>query len=231
MALEQKHNLLTRAESTEAINGFTHVVEEELEYENQIVPPEIAGLCLNFYHLDFVLVSDIVSDVEAMSFKDLLRRRDFECMRWKRMYSAKEDGLDVAVCHRKCQGITGVLWIIETVDGNVFGAYSSKTWDSTLRHMADEESFLFLLRSNKKYPPRCFDPVDPAERVIWFQSNYFCLIGNGKAICITKDCNERGTISGVNVLRYKSPSPFYLNGDEYQTVVQNIEIFTSAESK
>ena len=203
-----------------------------------------------------MLDSDILSDVEVNKFRDLLRERQFEFMRWKMLYSARKDELDVALCHRKCGGNTGILWIIETVDvmsfsfilyslwisidliqwhmvqllnfqGNVFGAYSSKTWDSTQRNMADEESFLFLLRSNKKYEPQCFDPVDPEARVIWFQSNYFCLIGNGKAICITKDCNERSTISGVNVLRYKVPSPFYLNGDEYQVIVQNIEIFTT----
>ena len=97
--------------------------------------------------------------------------------------------------------------------------------------MPDEHSFLFLLRSNKGNAAQCFDLVDPAAKVIWFQSNYFCLIGNGKAICINKDCDQRGTISGVNVLRYKVPSAFYLNSGEYQVIVRNIEVFTTAESR
>jgi len=127
---EQRHNTWGRAESTDAINGFSHEAENEMEYENQIVSADIAGLCLSFYHLDFVLDSDILSDVEVNKFRDLLRERQFEFMRWKMLYSARKDELDVALCHRKCGGNTGILWIIETVDGNVFGAYSSKTWDS-----------------------------------------------------------------------------------------------------
>lgn len=229
--MEQKHGLLTRSESTDAINGYSKDAEEKMEYENQIVPPDVAQLCLSFYHLDFVLGSDILVDEEVNHFRDLLHERRFKHMKWGMLYSAARDGLDVGLCHRKCEGNTHILWVIESTDGNVFGAYSSKTWDTTLRHMPDEDSFLFLLRSNKHYRPQCFDLVDTAARVIWFQSNYFCLIGNGKAICINKDCNERSTISGVNVLRYKVPSPFYLNGDEYQVIVRNIEVFTTTESR
>lgn len=230
MASEQHHELLTRSESLDAVNAYSKHAEEELEYVNQIIPASIAGLCLNFYHLDFVLESDIVNDAETNKFRDLLNDRAFETMRWKRLYSALKDTLDVGVCHQKCLGNTGILWVIETVDGNVFGAYSSKTWDAKQRHVPDADSFLFLLRSNKGHPAACFDVVDPSAKVVWFQSNYFCLIGNGKAICINKNCSERGSISGVNVLRYKVPSPFYLNGGEYQVIVRNIEIFT-AESE
>jgi len=224
--IEQAHKPLNRRKSTTLIEGFTKTVGLPV-YSGQVVPAAIIGVFLKFYYLDFVLDSDILSQLEVKTFRSLLKERAFAHKKWYRIFDGAEDDFSVEKCHAKCKGNSRILWVIHTTEGNVFGAYSSRTWSADGGNMADEDSFLFLLRSNKEYPAQCFDLVSKETPVVWFYPSYFCLIGNGNAICIAHDCTEVASISGVNVGHYQVPSPYYLNGDEYQVVVKNIEIFTT----
>ena len=234
------------------IEGFSRSVGLPV-YSGEVVPAAIIGVFLKFYYLgmsiplcdnvysadtnrtniqscsktDFVLDSDILSQLEVKTFRGLLKERSFAHKKWYRLFDGAEDDFSVEKCHAKCTDNTRIVWVIHTTDGNVFGAYSSRTWSADGGNMTDEDSFLFLLRSNKEYPAQCFDLVNKETPVVWFYPSYFCLIGNGNAICIAQDCTEVASISGVNVGHYKVPSPYYLNGDEYQVVVKNIEIFST----
>lgn len=223
---EQAHKPLNRRKSTTLIEGFSRSVGLPV-YSGEVVPAAIIGVFLKFYYKDFVLDSDILSQPETKTFRDLLKDRSFAHKKWYRLFDGVSDDFSVEKCHAQCSDNSRILWVIHTTDDNVFGAYSSRTWSAEGGNQSDADSFLFLLRSNKEYPAQCFDLVNKETPVVWFYPSYFCLIGNGNAICIAQDCTDVASISGVNVGHYAVPSPYYLNGDEYQVVVKNIEIFTT----
>lgn len=50
--------------------------------------------------------------------------------KWKCIYQASADGFSSASFHDKCDGVTATLTIIKTTNGNIFGGYTDKPWNS-----------------------------------------------------------------------------------------------------
>ena len=72
--------------------------------------------------------------------------------KWKLIYRASEDGLNEKIAKLKYENKRNIISLIETINGNVLGGYTSSGWRSgDLVWNSDHNAFLFGLRSNKGY--------------------------------------------------------------------------------
>lgn len=66
-------------------------------------------------------------------------------------YRYSEDGPDPAIFHNKCDSMKGTLTVIKTKEGQVFGGYTSVSWDGDTQKR-DDCAFLFSVNQKKKFP-------------------------------------------------------------------------------
>ena len=66
-------------------------------------------------------------------------------------YRYSEDGPEPATFHKKCDSKKGTLTVITTKEGQVFGGYTSVSWDGDTQKR-DDCAFLFSVTQNKKFP-------------------------------------------------------------------------------
>ena len=55
---------------------------------------------------------------------------------WRRIYQGSTDGFSSAHFHEKCDGVPATLTIIKTTNGNIFGGYTDKPWNSKVTYRA-----------------------------------------------------------------------------------------------
>ena len=172
--------------------------------------------------------SGILNSKEKQILCDLLNDRKFRFKKLKCLYSSLRYGFDVNKCHEFCQNRSNILFIIHTLDNNIFGAYTTKKWitDNNV-DKKDIDSFVFLLRSsNNEYEPEIFDIICGGSMSVWFHSNYYCLFGTGYDISIYKTCHKSNGYTYVTRGNYATPTKYYLNADKKSFIVKNLEIFS-----
>ena len=73
--------------------------------------------------------------------------------KFKLLYKGTTDGDTIEEFHNKCDNQYPTISIIESTDGQIFGGYTTKSWDkNNLKDIPDPDSFLFNLNNIKKYP-------------------------------------------------------------------------------
>ena len=102
--------------------------------------------------------SKIITNVEDL---DLIARGlvkdDLDSLKnlrvgYKLIYRASEHGEESEDFHERCDDIEGTLTIIKTKEGNIFGGYTSLSWDPEEEaEKKDEEAFVFSLNLDKLY--------------------------------------------------------------------------------
>ena len=102
--------------------------------------------------------SKIISNVEDL---DLIARGlvkdDIDSLKnlkvgYKLIYRASEHGEKAEDFHERCDEIEGTLTIIKTTEGNIFGGYTSLSWDpEDESEKKDNDSFVFSLNLEKLY--------------------------------------------------------------------------------
>ena len=102
--------------------------------------------------------SKIISNVEDL---DLIARGlvkdDIDSLKnlrvgYKLIYRATEHGEEAEVFHERCDEIEGTLTIIKTKEGNIFGGYTSLSWDpEDESEKKDNDAFVFSLNLEKLY--------------------------------------------------------------------------------
>ena len=102
--------------------------------------------------------SKIITNVEDL---DLIARGlvkdDLDSLKnlrvgYKLIYRASEHGDNAEDFHERCDDYEGSLIIIKTKDGNIFGGYTSVSWDpEDEAEKKDEYSFVFSLNLDKLY--------------------------------------------------------------------------------
>lgn len=70
----------------------------------------------------------------------------------KKIYQASKDGDTYKNFHENCDGFPNILVLIKTKNGNTFGGFTSKQWDSSCFFKDDSKAFLFSLDLHKIYP-------------------------------------------------------------------------------
>ena len=66
------------------------------------------------------------------------------------IYRATRDGDNGLLFHKKCDNIKDTLTLVKTKTGNIFGGYTSETWNGN-NYKKDDKAFCFSIDLNKKY--------------------------------------------------------------------------------
>jgi hypothetical protein len=54
--------------------------------------------------------------------------------------------------HTKCDTVANTLTIIKSTNGNIFGGFTEKAWDSSSGYVIDPKAFVFSLVNNENKP-------------------------------------------------------------------------------
>ncbi len=71
---------------------------------------------------------------------------------WKLQYRATRDGFTAQNFHTKCDTVANTLTIIKSTNGNIFGGFTEKAWDSSSGYVIDPKAFVFSLVNNENKP-------------------------------------------------------------------------------
>jgi hypothetical protein len=72
--------------------------------------------------------------------------------KWKLKYRGTIDGFKASDFHGKCDGIANTLTVIKADNGNIFGGYAEKEWNSREEDITDPSAFIFSLRNMDANP-------------------------------------------------------------------------------
>lgn len=72
---------------------------------------------------------------------------------WKLIYRGSRDGFDAKDFHRECDDRAKTVTVIKTTNGNIFGGYTEKSWNSINSACSDTNAFIFSLvnKANKPF--------------------------------------------------------------------------------
>ena len=167
--------------------------------------------------------SVIMNDNEIKILLDLINGNGKNLGRnLKLIYRASRDGWKVINFESKCINKSKTIIIIHSDKNNIFGAYRSVPW-KTVNNIngytwyADNNAFLFLVKSSKNYQPAIFNVKQSDDCAVWdYATNQGVLFGFGGGwghdICVYENCNTKNK-SFVGKSSYNTPSKYYLNGD------------------
>jgi hypothetical protein len=118
---------------------------------------------------------------------------DFGKKRYELLYCGSRDGFDSVNMHKRIDGHSHTLLVIETTKGDIFGSYNHCCWDSSNSWKVDEshQSFIFTLKNPHDFPPHKF-PLKSSMKhytMICHLNDPMVYIGNGGAIRIYDNCN------------------------------------------
>ena len=75
----------------------------------------------------------------------------YKILRFELLYKGSKE-LDISeVFHKKCDNQGPTISIIESTDGEIFGGYTSKSWNVNNTYEIDEKAFLFNLNNKAKF--------------------------------------------------------------------------------
>ena len=93
---------------------------------------------------DSVILHDTVSELMELI---QINKTD----RYFLLYRGSRDGFGAKDFHSNCDFIPNTLTIVK-VGSNIFGGFTSATWDGAPSYKQDNEAFIFSLRNNMKNP-------------------------------------------------------------------------------
>ena len=111
---------------------------------------------------------------------------------WKLQYRATKDGFSAQNFHTKCDTVANTLTIIKSTNGNIFGGFTEKAWDSSAQnYTVDPKAFIFSLvnKENKPFKIMCPNGTD----AIYCKSTRGPTFGGGFDIHISSDSNSNQT--------------------------------------
>ena len=123
---------------------------------------------------------------------------------WKLQYRGTRDGFTGQNFHSKCGGIANTLTIIKSTNGNIFGGFAEKAWDSSNQFYDDQNAFLFSLvnKENNPFKVMCTN----GAFAIYCNSSYGPTFGGGCDIHIASGSNS-------NQDSYSNFGSFYKHAD------------------
>ncbi|XP_069116525.1 interferon-induced protein 44-like [Argopecten irradians] len=103
------------------------------------------------------------TETEQMTFRNMIGGGPKS---FTKLYSAKEDGIDTTIFHRMCDNKGPTLTLVYTKAGEVYGGYTSVSWQSySNKHVYDSQAFIFNL-GNEEDVPIMFRVQNPESAVL-----------------------------------------------------------------
>ena len=132
------------------------------------------------------------------------------------LLNSKKDGDFIKTFINKSDGKSPTLAIIKTIDGKIFGGYTTKIWKEG--PVRDENAFVFSVDNKKKYN------ILKPETAIGYSKNNFWLFGwDNNAFVIYDNCTRsNGNFVGNGT--YDIPERGELNGGKLYFIVESFEL-------
>jgi len=107
---------------------------------------------------------------------------------WQLKYRATRDGFGAQDFHGKCDGIKKTLTIVKSTNGNIFGGFTEKGWDSSSGWPGDSKAYIFSVtnQENRPFKVLCSD----AKHAIYCHSDYGPTFGYYHDIYIASNSNN-----------------------------------------
>jgi len=146
----------------------------------------------------------------------------------KLQYRATRDGFGAQNFHIKCDTAANTLTIIKSTNGNIFGGFVEKAWDSSNQHYLDPKAFIFSLvnKENKPFKAMCKN----GSFAIYCHSSYGPIFGSstGYDFVITSGSNASQTSYSNFGNTYKH-ADYQFKSDKAKTILAGSNYFQTDE--
>ena len=135
------------------------------------------------------------------------------------LLNSKQDGSSLNTFWEKVNGKCPTLIVIETIEGCIFGGYTTQLWKDEDKPIRDENAFVFSIDKKKKYN------IKQPENAIGFSKNKYLIFGwNNNAFLIYNYCTTQNGNYVCNGT-YDIPEKYELNGGEQYFIVRSFEVY------
>ena len=165
------------------------------------------------------LDSHIINNIKEykISLKNWINKTSF--IKANLLYRLSRDGESFKTFHEKCNNKSPTLIIIESINGQKFGGYTTCTWDGKWTNKFDGQTFLFGLNKNIKFKKKYLN--DNKDIYVyqdcgpWFGRNDLYFEKNMK-ICYSYKSNQYSFLNDKDL---------YYNKDDDDIELKEVEIY------
>ena len=150
-----------------------------------------------------------------------------DIVRTNLLYRCSKDGDDCSIFHSKCDGISNTLVIGESESGNIFGGFTSQSWEKNNKTKNDDYAFLFQLNQMKiNYVIKGKGGIysDPSFGPTFGSINFFylCFQDRGKSL---EGKNREGPYDeNINAFENNAKQEYIYEG-KYSFKLKDFEVF------
>ena len=206
-------------------NLFLQVVDlKEESKEIQKVYERVDVNYKDIYGLDKKKNIDIIHDLEELN-KISMAINDQGTVSYAICYKASLDGDSPETFRNLCDGISPILFLIETTDGYRFAAYTSLYFSEDVKsgYRADNQAFIFSFDTGKKYK------IEQPEYAVSDTKGYFPMFGK-RDIVIGKDIFSGANSYAMYPVSYEkdpnAPGDYLLNGGMKKFTIKELEVLS-----
>ena len=217
ITIEEKHEI--------AVSGWIR------KHRNEMLPADIIRMIFNFY---FHVIDSVILDHQEQNslFKLLNNRLNKDTKSNKTyislelLYRASENSYDAEIFHEKCDNKGATVVIIENEYDEIYGGFTSVSWDINLESCDDPKSFLYSIKPKLN----TFELNDKSGKdVITNYPGDGPIFGTGSDLWICNNCNK-STSNGVNPSTYDFIKYKDLAGVKYRKTnsftIKDYEVFS-----
>ena len=206
-------------------NLFLQVVD--LKEESKEIRKVYERVDVNYkdiYGLDKKKNIDIIHNLEELN-KISMAINDQGSVSYSICYKATVDGDSPETFRKLCDGISPILFLIETVDGYRFAAYTSLYFSENIKsgYREDNQAFIFSFDTGKKYK------IEQPEYAVSDTKEYFPMFGK-RDIFIGKDILSGANSYALYPVSYErdpnAPGDYILNGGMKKFTIKEMEVLS-----
>ena len=206
-------------------NLFLQVVD--LKEESKEIQKMYERVDINYkdiYGLDKKKNIDIIHDLDELS-KLSTAINEKGSVSYEICYKATVDGESPETFRKLCEGISPSLFLIETVDGYRFAAYTSLYFGEDIKcgYREDNQAFIYSFDTGKKYK------IEQPEYAVSDSKGYFPMFGK-RDIVIGKNILSGANSYAMYPVSYErdpnAPGDYILNGGMKKFAIKELEVLT-----
>jgi hypothetical protein len=206
-------------------NLFLQVVDlKEESKEIQKVYERVDVNYKDIYGLDKKKNIDIIHDLEELN-KLSMAINEQGTVSYSICYKATVDGESPETFRKLCDGISPTLFLIETVDGYRFAAYTSLYFGENIKsgYREDNQAFIFSFDTGKKYK------IEQPEYAVSDTKGYFPMFGK-RDIVIGNNILSGANSYAMFPVSYEkdpnAPGDYILNGGMKKFSIKELEVLS-----
>ena len=169
------------------------------------------------------LDSHIINNIKEykISLKNWINKTSF--IKANLLYRLSRDGESFKTFHEKCNNKSPTLIIIESINGQKFGGYTTCTWDGKWTNKFDGQTFLFSLNKNIKFKKK-YNLNDNKDIYVdqdcgpWFGRNDLYFEKNMK-ICYSYKSNQYSFLNDKDLIYNKDDDDIELKEVEIYEII------------